>query len=313
MAAPSGEQYSITHGSQTVVITEVGASLRDYTAAGRPVLDGYGAEEPCTGGRGQSLLPWPNRVRGGRYPWQGSTEQLDLTEPDKGGAIHGLTRWANWRLVERSGHRARFAYVLHACPGWPFVLGCELDYSLGDAGLTVRTTATNLGRRACPYGTGAHPYLHAGAPTIDSARLAVPARRYLPVDGAGIPTGQAPVDGTPYDLRRARQLGDRRLDTAYTDLERDGDGRARAHLTRPDGRRVALWLDEAYSYLQAFTGDTLPEPDRRRTGLAVEPMTCAPDAFNSGAGLVVLGPGDTHTAAWGIEPPAEPAPEENRP
>lgn len=303
MIPPSGEQHEIRHGDQVVVVTEVGAGLRSYVAAGRAVLEGFDAEERAAGGRGQLLLPWPNRIRGGRYRWQGVEQQLDLTEPAKGGAIHGLTRWVSWRLLERSEAHARCGYVLHAGPGWPFVLGCEVGYSLGSDGLVVRTRATNLGATPCPWGTGAHPYLHPGGPRVDDAVVAVPAGRRLVVDEVGIPVGEEPVDGTTYDLRRPQPIGARRLDTTYTDLERDADGRARVVVTRPDGPPVTLWVDHAYPYLQLFTGDTLPDA-RRRTGLAVEPMTCAPDAFNSGAGLVVLEPGQVHEASWGIEPGA---------
>ena len=283
------------------MITEVGATLRTFTSGDRAVLDGWEADEACAGGRGQTLIPWPNRIRGGRYRWRERTYQLDLTEPEVRGAIHGLTRWAPWRVVERSAAHVRLRYVQHACPGWPFVLGAEIDYRLEPTGLTVRTTATNLGTEDCPYGTGAHPYLHAGTPSIDAARVVAPAGRYLPVDEVGIPTGTETVEGTPYDLRRSSQIGDRRLDTAYTDLERDADGRARVRLIRDDGSEITLWLDEAYAYLQLFTGDTLPDVERRRTGLAVEPMTCPPDAFNSGDGLVTLRPGESHTATWGID------------
>lgn len=302
VTAPSGEQHVIRLGDQEAVITEVGAGLRSYTAGGRPVIDGYGVDERSTGGRGQTLIPWPNRIRSGRYLWQGTTQQLDLSEPEASGAIHGLTRWSPWRRIDQDTHRGRFEYVLHACPGWPFVLGCELSYTLDASGLSVRTAATNLGVDACPYGTGAHPYLRPAAPTIDAALLTVPARVHLPVDGAGIPTAHEAVDGTPFDLRRSSPIGDRRIDVTFTDLEREPDGRARVRLADPRGAGVALWVDEAYPYLQIYTGDDVPEADRRRNGLAVEPMTCPPDAFNSREGLIVLEPGDTATASWGIEP-----------
>jgi aldose 1-epimerase len=297
---PSGAQYELRHGAHRAVITEVGATLRAYTVSGRSILDGFGPDAQCTGARGQTLIPWPNRIRSGRYSWLGEDQQLDLSEPEKHGAIHGLTRWAPWHLIERGEARARFGYVLHASSGWPFVLGCELDYSLDDDGLTVRTSATNLGRGACPYGTGAHPYLKLGEPTIDEAKVQVPAGAYLPVDGVGIPTGRRTVEGTPYDLRRPGTLGELKIDVAFADVRRDSDGRARVRTECRDGTRIALWLDGAYSYIQLYTGDTLPERERRR-GLAVEPMTCPPDAFNSGEGLIILQPGESHTGTWGIE------------
>ncbi len=302
MIPPSGKQYRISHGDQTVMLTEVGAAIRAYTVGDRPVLDGYDESERCTGARGQSLIPWPNRVKDGRYSWEQRTQQLDLTEPAKGGAIHGLARWANWELTDHSDNTATFQYTLHAQPGWPAVLQCQLEYTLDESGLTVRTTATNAGSKACPYGTGAHPYLTVGTETIDTAHARVPGSVYLPVDDVGIPTGEDPVDGTHYDLRNAPQLGDRQIDVAYTDLERDDDGRARVRLSVPDGPAVELWADESYPYFEIFTGDTLPQEERRRTGLGVEPMTCAPDAFNNGKGLITLNPGDTHSASWGINP-----------
>lgn len=300
--APSGEQYEIRHGRQLLVATEVGANLRTYAVDGAPLLDGYAADEAATGARGQHLIPWPNRVRSGRYTFDGVEQQLALTEPEKAGAIHGLTRWATWSVRERSASAVTFEHVLHAQIGWSGVLDCTITLRLADDGLTVTTTATNVGAVRCPYGTGAHPYLSVGSPQIDADTVRVPGSRYYPVDEAGIPTGCEDVAGTRYDLREPERLGDRHIDVAYTDLSRDGDGRARVRMTAPDGRAAALWVDDAYPYLEIFTGDTLPQPERHRTGLGCEPMTCAPNAFNSGDGLLVLEPGQTHTASWGIEP-----------
>ncbi|MFD1212157.1 aldose 1-epimerase family protein [Arthrobacter sp. GCM10027362] len=300
---PSGGQYEIRSGDQLAVLTEVGGALRDYRLGTRPLLDGYGQDEMCTGARGQPLIPWPNRIRGGRYDWEGRSLQLDLSEPEKGGAIHGLTRWANWQALDHAADSISFSYTLHACPGWPWVLDCRLDYRLDEGGLSLRTTAVNRSRTACPYGTGAHPYLSTGAPAIDADLAQVPGATYLPVDDAGIPLGREPVADSRYDLRRLQEFGGRQIDVAYTDLSRDTDGRARVRLVRPDrSAGVELWVDEGYPFLEIFTGDTLPQQDRRRTGLGVEPMTCAPDAFNSGYGLVRLEPGQTHTASWGINP-----------
>jgi aldose 1-epimerase len=302
--APSGVQHELRHGDQRVAITEVGAGLRTYTVGSRPIIDGYDDTEMCTGARGHSLIPWPNRIKSGQYFWKGITQQLDVTEPKIGGAIHGLTRWSSWTLLGREDHQASFGYTLHACPGWPWVLECRIDYSLNDSGLTVRTSATNVGTEACPWGSGAHPYLTVDTPMIDQAFAKVPGSVYLPVDDDGIPTGRESVWGTHYDLRSETEIGARKIDVTYTDLHRDNDGRARVRLSLPGGPAVSLWVDEAYPYLEIFTGDALPQPGRRRTGLGVEPMTCAPNAFNSGDGLIVLQPRETHTACWGIEPSA---------
>ncbi len=295
---PSGAQIELVHGDQSAVIVEVGGAVRTYRRGDWDVLDGYDAGAMASGGRGQALLPWPNRLRDGRYTFDGQSFQLPLSEPPTVTAIHGLVRWANWTVGERGPAHVRMEYVLHPQTGYPFVLALALEYVLDDAGLTVTVLATNRGQRACPFGAGAHPYLRAGTPTIDACRLQIPAARRLLTDERSLPTGAQDA----VEFREERPLAAARLDTCFFDLARDADGRARTVLSDPDsGRAVTLWQDESFPYLMVFTGDTLPEPQRRR-GLAVEPMTCAPDAFNSGDGLVVLAPGETFTGNWGIEP-----------
>ncbi len=185
--------------------------------------------------------------------------------------------------------------VLHPQPGYPFTLGLSIDHRLGAGGLSVATTATNLGARPCPYGAGAHPYLTVGTDLVDDALLHMPAEARLETDDRGIPTGASPVEGTPYDFRAARLVGDLVLDTAYTDLT----GNEAVVATADGRRRVTLWWDSAYRWLMVFTGDTL-DPARRRKGLAVEPMTCAPNAFVTGDGLRVLDPEESWTTTWGI-------------
>jgi aldose 1-epimerase len=184
-------------------------------------------------------------------------------------------------------------------PAYPFLLDLRLDYALGDTGLEVTLRAVNAGEAELPVGAGFHPYLTLGTGTIDGLAARVPAAAWLPADERGIPTGERRPVADALDLRDGPALGDRVLDHCYTDLGRDGDGLARVRVAAPDGRAATLWMDEAFGYVMVFTGDTLPA-ERRRRGLAVEPMTCAPDAFNSGEGLRVLAPGEALAGRWGI-------------
>ncbi|MFN2582395.1 MAG: aldose 1-epimerase family protein [Candidatus Dormibacteria bacterium] len=295
---PSGDQVEISRGDHRAVVVSVGGGLREYVVAGRPVLDGYDVSQICDGGRGQLLVPWPNRLRDGSYEWADRRLQLPLNEPDRGNAIHGLARWMPWQVLERAASSARLGLDLPATPGYPFQLRLEAEYVLEEGGLLVRQAATNIGAVACPYGAGAHPYLTAGSDLVDACVLEVPARTLLVADERGIPAGTKAVDETEYDFRRPRPIGAAHLDVAYTDLQRGGDGVAWATLQGSD-RHVRLWVDAAHSYLMVFTGDTLAA-DRRRRGLAIEPMTCAPNAFQSGEGLRVLQPRETFVSRWGI-------------
>ena len=262
------------------------------------MLDGYAVDEPATSGRGQLLIPWPNRIRDGTYEFAGRRHQLELTEPARENAIHGLVRHAAWRAAEREASRVVLEHVVDSEPGYPFTLGLRIEYALSSEGLTVTTTATNVGADRCPYGCGAHPYLTAGTPPVDTAVLSVPAATVLLSDERGIPTGRIPVDGTAFDFRRPLPIGTTVLDNCFTDLERDDDGRARVRLLNTEGHGVTLWADESYRYVMLFTGDSLPDVDRR--SLAVEPMTCSPNAFQTGEDVIVVEPGSSVSSTWGI-------------
>jgi aldose 1-epimerase len=295
-----GEQIEIRFGDRQVTVVELGAGLRSFAVGDRQVLDGYGSRQVASDGRGQVLIPWPNRIQDGAYTFAGVQHQLELTEPKARNAIHGLVRWVPWSVGEREPDRVVMEHTLQPQPGYPFTLALTVEYALSGDGLRVTSTATNLSAEPCPYGSGFHPYLTVGTHTVDTVVLRAPGRTVLLADARGIPVGREPVEGTEYDFRRPRPIGAAELDHAFTDLERDDDGRARVQLQRPDGRAaLTLWLGESFPYVQLFTGDPLPTVDRR--SLAVEPMTCPANAFQSGESLVVLEPGASTTGEWGIE------------
>jgi aldose 1-epimerase len=298
---PSGEQLEIEFQDQRAVVVEVGGGLRSYSLAGREVLDGYRSDEMCTSGRGQLLMPWPNRIEDGSYEHDGRRHQLPLTEPENRNAIHGLVQWVAWAVGEHDANRVVMEHVLRPQPGYPFTLALSVEYALSVDGLMVRTTATNVGSEAAPYGCGAHPYLTVGTKRVDSAILTLPAGTVLVSDARGIPVGARSVDGTEYDFRSQRPIAGTTLDHCFTDLERDGDGFVRVRLLDAEtGTALALWADRSFPYLMVFTGDPLPDVDRRSLG--VEPMTCPPNAFRTGEGLFRLEPGASHVGAWGISP-----------
>src|SRR5215472_2705196 len=297
----TGAQYEIAAGDYEAVVTELGAGLRELRYRGQPVITTYGADELPPAGAGQLLVPWPNRVDGGRYRYAGASYQLDLSEPGAGNAIHGLTRWVPWSATREGSHDVSLRVVQLGRSGYPFCLEIEAEYQLsGDGGLQVKVTARNVGSRPAPYGTGSHPYLTAGTPVVDECELSLPAARWLPAGERGIPAGPPrDVTGTEFDFRSARAIGETRLDHALTALDRDAGGRAWARL-RGGGSEVVLWAGPGYHWLQVFTGDAL-DPARRRRALAVEPMTCPPNALVTGTDLLTLDPGDAVTHTWGIQ------------
>jgi aldose 1-epimerase len=296
---PSGEQFEISHGEQRATIVEVGGGIREYEVGGRAVLDPYPIETICDGAHGAPLIPWPNRLADGRYSFGGVDYQVAQTEPTKRNAIHGFLRWRGWQAEEKAPERVVMGTTIHPLEGYPFALEVRVAYELAEAGLTVTTTATNVGEQACPFASGQHPYLSPGSGLIDDCSLELDAQTRILTDAERqLPTGTEAVAGTEFDFRVARQLGDQRLDFAFTDLARDGVGRAWVRLRAPDSTRAELWVDERYPIVELYTGDTLSE-SRRRRGIGTEPMTAPPNAFQTGEGVLRLEPGQVARSQWG--------------
>jgi aldose 1-epimerase len=295
--ALSGEQWVIEGGGHQATVVEVGGGLREYTVDGSAVLDGYSADEICPAGAGQQLAPWPNRTGDGRYSFDGISCQLALNEVDKRNAIHGLVRWLPWRKVAGTIDSITLACEPPAQPGYPWPLSLTTRWSVSVHGLRAEHSATNLADRPAPFGFGCHPYLLLPG-TMGDWSLHVPAATLLRTDERSLPIGTEPVAGTEADFREPRRIGGTTLDSAYTDLVRGPADTADVSLST-DGQRTTVWADESFGWIQVFTGDGLHAPRARRS-VAIEPMTCPPDALRTGRDLIVLEPGETWRGAWGI-------------
>ena len=296
----SGAQWTISAAGHEAVLAEIGGGLREYRAKGTDYVDGYGEDEVAPGSAGQILAPWPNRIRDGSFQFGGRQHQLALTEPTRHNAIHGLVNWQPWQVVSRSGDTLTLETRVAAQPGYPWPLLVRTTWSVGAGGLEARHEAVNLATEPCPFGIAPHPYLRLPGIAVDDVVLHVPARTRLLVDGRMLPIGAAKVAGGEFDFSAPRRIGATVLDTAFGEVERDGDGRSAVTLAGPDGTpAVTMWADAAFGWWQVYTGDTLPG-ERYRRSVAVEPMTCPPDAFRSRRDLITLEPGESWQGVWGI-------------
>jgi aldose 1-epimerase len=299
--ALTGKQYPIVAGDHAATVVEVGAGLRRYTHRGLDVTGTYAEDEIPPRGCGAVLVPWPNRLRAGRYEFDGRQYQLALTEPARGNAIHGLARWTRWTPVAVDESAVTLGVDLVPQTGWLFEVHVEVTYRLdADTGLTVTVLARNDGTSRAPFGAGFHPYLSVRDQPLDEATLTVPTAQRLIVDSAQLPVEVEDVAGTQYDLRNGRQLGGLRLDDGFRATGPTSDRGTAAVRTSAGGAQ--LWFDASFGYLQVFTVDDLAHGV---PAIAIEPMTCPADAFNTGTGLIVLEPGASWTGSWGITPDPE--------
>lgn len=296
----SGTRIDLEHGPYRASIAGLGASLRVLQFEGRDLVVPYGVNELRPVYRGATLAPWPNRVVDGRYRFAGAEQQLPLTEPDRGHALHGLALWLAFTVTERTVDAVTLTATVQAQAGYPHRVDLEVTYRLDDEGLNQSVSATNAGDDAAPFGTGPHPYLVAGAGRVDDWTFELPASEVLMVTADRlIPQALQPVMAA-FDFRDARPIGATVIDHAFTGIARDGSGVATVALTAADGSGVAMRFDESCPWIQVCTADDDLDPAAHRKGLAVEPMTCPPDAFNSGTDLLVIEPGASATASWSI-------------
>jgi aldose 1-epimerase len=225
---------------------------------------------------------------------------LALTEPERGHALHGLVVWQDFTLISEKSSTLTLGATVHAQTGYPFRLELRVTYSLTGQGLTIGLGASNTGGGPAPFGTGIHPYLCPGPGVVDDRFLQLPAASVLAVTPDRlIPLEVHPVteSATQFDFRNERAIGNTFLDHAFTHLSADPDGKFTARLTDADGEGVAIRWGQECPWLQVHTADR-PDLETNRIGLAIEPMTCPPDAFNSGRDLLILPVGGSTSVQW---------------
>ncbi|MFC5789309.1 galactose mutarotase [Agromyces tardus] len=296
MRPPSGDQHELSFGEYEATITGIGASLRRLTYRGRDLVLPFEVDSIRPAYSGAILAPWPNRVIDGLYEWDGGNYQLPINEVDRQHALHGLVVWLEFTPTRRTTNLLQLIGIIEPQDGYPFRVELRITYRLDEAGLRTSVAATNLGNRPAPYGVGPHPYLVAGDGVVDDWVLELAADEVLTVtEDRLIPLDRVAVTSSELDFRAGRAIASTVIDHAYTSLARDQQSRATARLTGPNGTGVGMAWGPECGWVQIHTAD-----GSDRAGLAVEPMTCPPAAFNTGIDLQSLTPGSTHRAEWTI-------------
>ena len=281
----------LTAGDYAATVVPTGAGLASLTWRGRHVVVPHEPAELPLGYLGKTLVPWPNRIADGTYTYDGERHEVPVNEHATNAALHGLACWSVWEVLERSTEHVVLGLELAPRYGYPFHLHSQVTYRLSaEGGLDVRITSQNIGTRTAPYGSSTHPYLTCDLRPVDECALHVPASTVLTVDERLRPVATSPAGDVGLDLPGTAPLGPTQVDHAFTGLP---DGGWTVWLA-DESLRVRLHADAPW--VQVYSGERV-----ERRGVAVEPMTCPPDAFNSGTDLVELAPGESHTLALRID------------
>ncbi len=302
MILPTGEQFVLetttSSGELQATITALAAGIRTLTLDGVDLVPTFGEDQSPPSGSGIVLVPWPNRIRDGKWTHDGVEHQLAITEPKLNNAIHGLLRYTAYTPVAQERDSVTLSATVYPQSGYPYLLETAVHYELVSDGLKVTHFIENAGPEPAPVAIGTHPFLKiGGVPTAD-LELRLAAGSHFEVDERLLPTAEVPVDGTQWDFRGGRLVSEFPLDDAFGEVIGGDDGEVEHSLTAPDGRSVSIWAEPEFAYVQVFTTTTkYPGED---FAVAVEPMTAPAEAFNSGRGLRWLDPGEQWTVSWGI-------------
>lgn len=279
----NGEQLRLARGDWEAVVSTAGATLVQLRHAGRDAICSFDPTRGVGGASymGRVLAPWPNRVTGGRYSFAGREFTLPINEASTGAALHGLAIWSDWRVDARSADGVTLTLTLPGSLGYPFALALSVTYWLTADGLDVTIGAQNIGPETAPVGLGVHPYLTCDNLPIDDCVVTCPASQILSVDEQLAPVGLSGVLGTAYDFTQPTAMRGRSVDHAFTGLS------DRGWSVTLSGGGMTVSLRAATPWLQLYSGEEVG-----RRGLAVEPMTCPPDAFNGPDAATALAPGD---------------------
>jgi aldose 1-epimerase len=299
----SGRQFEIRRGAAVARVGQVAAVLREFSVDGAHFTETWDDAWVPPMGCGMILAPWPNRIADGVWLLDGKKQQLDITDVGHGHAIHGLLRNTAYDPVDEQEAAVTLAATIYPQHGYPFTVDTSVTFELTDDGLTVTHRLTNAGTDAAPFGVGAHPYVRVGEHPVGELVITLSGREYARTDARLIPESIDPVDGTPVDLRGGVVLSGLAADVALTGFDVVA-GRVEHRLDAPDGTGLRVWADEAFGWAQVYSPPNFPGPGkpRQRKAIAIEPMTCAVNAFNTGVGLRWLDPGETWSGSWGLRP-----------
>lgn len=290
-AQASGQEITIKSGDYQARIVTAGAGLAALTHQGVDIVLPHSVDEVAIGYQGKTLLPWPNRIFDGRYTWQGQEFEVPVNDTTYNSALHGLLMWTDWNIIHSDSDSTTLGVTLPAQPSYPWILQCWVTYAIhADTGLSISVGAKNLSTQPAPFGISHHPYLTIDQKDNAGFIVSVPANSVLGAGEDKRPSGIVPVADTGLDLRKPVVIGDRQIDHAFTDLP----GAWVARISDPESGRF-VDLSSSAPWAQVFTADGVG-----RSSIAVEPMTCAPDAFNNGYGLIELAPGEAKELSFTI-------------
>ena len=283
------KKLQISLNGVSALISTEGAALIGLS------VDSFNLIEPSTRDglyAGKILAPWPNRIRDGKYSFNKNDYQLPINEVSKNNSLHGLVGNSLWEITFQNQSKVILEYLLDQPAIYPGKLQLQVTYEIIESGIEITVLSENIGDISTPYGVSIHTYLVAGESVKNNELfLQIPADQFLVVDAERLlPIKLQPVDGSNFDFINSKKISDQFIDHAFKYSSKYPRS---ISLLNAEGQGAEMIFDEQSKWIQIHTADRDLQADSRMA-VAIEPMTCPPDAFNSGIDLIVLEPGKKH-------------------
>lgn len=263
------------------------------------VIDGYTneadfKEKNSSSFKSNVLFPYPNRIRNGIYSFGEQLYTLPINFTAEDNAIHGLVYDKEFTVIETSANNKSASismeYVYNeSVTGFPFLFRLCITYTLTKQRLRIETRIQNNGTKQFPYGFGLHHYFKV-SDSVAHTSLEVPTNYTLPVDSHMIPTGEK-QEYT--EFTESKLIDTTTFDTCFEVLKNKQNIIKLSDTNSGSNLQIA-YSSKDFPYVQIYT------PPHRKS-IAIEPMTCAPNAFNNNMGLLMLQGGEENVCVCEIQ------------
>ncbi|MDO5726969.1 MAG: hypothetical protein Q4Q03_03485 [Bowdeniella nasicola] len=271
------EPIALHAGDYHATIDPTGASLAKLTYRDMNLVRHYSPHQVRPDYAGATLAPWPNRIVDGIWDDDRTRRQLPITEVARNHALHGLVSETVFELRAHTARHARLATTIAARAGYPYRVDLTVTFDLdarGGLNWQVRATSRSDG---APIGLGIHPYLCVAGSGVDDWHLRANTARMLTTSGPRLLPGEDIALPPAWDFTAMKPLANQQLDHAF---RLGGPAAVELHASSAaPGDISALRVSSNGTWLQIYTCDA-PGPAQRRY-IAIEPQTCAPNAFNA--------------------------------
>jgi aldose 1-epimerase len=271
--------------SSAKIVLNQGASLQELILGNNKVIENLGSLEYKDSYASAILFPFASRIKDGEYLFNNEQFQLEINEPKRNNAIHGLIYNKTFEIIEKSTTDKDATLVLAYCEneivkGFPYTYKIEVTYVLSEENLKLKASFTNTSQKAFPFTYGWHPYFY--SEDLSKSSMQFKSNKKVLFDDRMI---TKEIINTTID--EVFSIENKELDDCFR-----LDSNTIQFITPSYNLEIVSTTENGF--LQVYTPPT-------KNHIAIEPVSGISDSFNNKTGLKELEPGKTYHTIWELQ------------